>query len=492
MRRVSRTWIVGTAVVFASTQLGCWAALNREGDVDRTPVVNTGAGASIIYPGQSAPPHPGNYHPREAGYGQPQAGANPHNPHLPATPPSAAGAHVPQGAVAPGVAVPPPEYATAPGQTRRSGSGAAPGGGITMIGGAETEETRHVQVNEEPLWLKYVGLPFAVMAAPFKYGYEKVRGEPEPGPALPRNGDQPRPTHGPPAVDYETAQLQEMERQLAERGAPAPGAAPSQSLPPRAVAPATGGGSIADELARLRNRGAVQAPPRGAVQAPAPQITSRAPIPATTPRAAGPPTPRVSAEPQTVSGHVDRDGDGRTDHWIERENGAIVRERFDDNFDARPDKTVVYDPSSHEVIRIEEDTDHDGRLDAWTAFRNGQVVGRRVDESGDGHVDSWSSYQRGTITRLERDKDGDGFRDHIAFYEGGKLAREERDDDGDGRTDLVTHYDADEQVTRVEEDANGDGRMDVVSHYEGGRLTRRQVLDATVLDLESPRRQRTN
>ena len=42
----------------------------RERDIDRAPVVNHGAGATIIYPGQSAPPHPGNYHPREAGYGQ--------------------------------------------------------------------------------------------------------------------------------------------------------------------------------------------------------------------------------------------------------------------------------------------------------------------------------------------------------------------------------------------------------------------------------------
>ena len=70
MSRARRALALSTLAVTAAQSLGCWAIHNAERDVDRSPVVNTGAGATIIYPGQNAPMHPGNYHPREAGYGQ--------------------------------------------------------------------------------------------------------------------------------------------------------------------------------------------------------------------------------------------------------------------------------------------------------------------------------------------------------------------------------------------------------------------------------------
>ena len=479
----------------ASSALGCWAVAKRDGDLDRAPVVNTGAGATVIYPGQASPPHPGNYHPREAGYGQhlPQAGS-------PAPAASGAAAHLPPDAVASGAAQPPPEYGSRSGSGSRAGGG---GGGISMLGGAEQEIEKHISINEEPMWLKYAVLPFAVAAAPFKYGYDKIRGEPAPGPAVPRIGTQPRPElerqpqygdtgtsrAGPPQAttaatapsNYETARLQGLERELAQRSASTPprtAAAPHTATAPRtAAAPTAPGSSIADELALLRQRAAGPSGPT-----PAPQVAS---APRAQPQAAPlPRAPRIAPTPDAESGvgQVDRDGDGRTDHWIERRDGAVVSERFDDDFDTRPDRTLVYDPVTREVIRIEEDTDHDGRLDSWTSLRNGQVAGRRVDGDGDGQVDSWSHYRGGTITRMERDADGDGFRDLVAYYRDGRLDREERDDDADGMTDLIRYYDDGERVERVEEDADGDGEIDVISHYEGGRLTRREVLDASVLE----------
>src|SRR5258705_3155146 len=70
MPKARRALALATVTLSAAQSLGCWAIHNVEGDTDRAPVVNTGAGATIIYPGQSGPMHPGNYHPREAGYGQ--------------------------------------------------------------------------------------------------------------------------------------------------------------------------------------------------------------------------------------------------------------------------------------------------------------------------------------------------------------------------------------------------------------------------------------
>ena len=288
-----------------------------------------------------------------------------------------------------------------------------------------------------------------------------------PGPALPTNESQPRPElrPGPAPTDYETARLQDVERELAQRSAP--GAVPV-TTDAATRAPGAAGSSFAGELAALRRR-AAPAP------APAPVVTAATPAPAPAP------APAVAAAPSKATGQVDRNGDGRTDHWITRENGAITREEFDEDFDGRPDRTLIYDPTTHEVVQIEEDTNFDGKVDAWTALRGGQIVGRRTDDNGDGQIDGWSSYRNGVITRLERDTNGDGFRDHVAYYQDGRIVREERDDDGDGRTDMITYFDANERVVRVEEDANGDGQMDVVSYYEDGRLARREVLDTSVL-----------
>jgi hypothetical protein len=425
---------------------GCPAFHSVDRDVERTPVVNTGAGASIIYPGQSPPAHPGNQHPR-------------------ATPPGGG------------------QQSSSSGPTessQRSGSGAPGGaGGVTMIGGSAVEEERHQKIEESPRYWKYVTLPFAIVAAPFAYVYDAVKGEPEAGPEVPTASSQQQrnaPPAGPPPVDYETRQLEEMERELAERAGPSPAPSPTPvRRPPSAVprsqgAPTHSGGgfSIAEELAALQGgseaeRAGTQPEYTGAT-APAPrQVASVDPLAA-------------------ASGHVDRDGDGRIDHWIFRDRGQISRELFDEDFDGAPDRTLHYDLASHQVARIEEDNNRDGRADTWTALREGRVVGRRADANEDGQIDTWTFYREGVVTRIERDASGNGFRDHVAHYESGKLSREEKDDDGDGIPDLITHYDAQERVARVEEDANGDGHLDVVSHYEGGRLKSREVMDASLLD----------
>ena len=481
MPRARRALALTTVALTAAQSFGCWAIHNVDRDIDRSPVVNTGAGATIIYPGQSAPIHPGNYHPREAGYGQggtapgtAQTSTGPGGTRYAASgPPAPATSYpLPANTVAPGVAVPPPEYSS--GSANSSGATPQHGSGMAMLGGTEVEETQHVKITEEPKFLKYLALPFAVIAAPFKYGADKVAGAPEPAPPVPRNDTQPRPAVTPTApADYETVRLQDMERELAQRAAP--GGAPA-GPPAPAPTPRVSGSSFAGELAALRQRAnpAPTATPVATAPTPAP-ATDPAPAPVAV--ASAP----VAAAPSAATGQVDRNGDGRTDHWITRENGAIVREVFDEDFDGRPDRTLVYDATSHEVVQIEEDTNFDGKVDAWTALRGGQVIGRRTDDNGDGQVDGWSSYKGGVITRLERDANGDGFRDHVAYYQNGHLVREERDDDGDGRTDLISYYDANERVERTEEDSNGDGEMDVVSHYQDGRLTRREVLDASVL-----------
>jgi len=389
-----------TAVLLAAATLtpGCLYYGNQGRDVDRTPIVDTGVGATILMPGQSAPNFPG-------------------------------------GSATPGGSEPGASGSSSGGPGSAHSSGAPTGGGpISMIGGTRVDETRHARTHEEPVWLKYLTLPFAVAAAPFVAAKEAIQGEPEPGPEVPRV-DPPRPQAAarPPGTSYEEQQLDGLEQELDQRQAstasPRTGASPAQPSATRAP-------SIADELASLQ-RAPVEASARPTP--PAPESTQAAPrLP-------------TGSEP-IADGIVDRNQDGRVDLWIYREQGEIVRRVLDEDYDGAPD--------------------------SWIDYQEGEPVRRRADTNHDGAVDSWTFFRDGETTRHEQDTTGNGFRDRIGFYQAGKLVREELDTRGSGRADAIVYYDDREQIVRREEDTDHDGRIDVISHYEKGRLSRRELLDA--------------
>jgi hypothetical protein len=361
-----------------------------------------------------------------------------------------------------------------------------------MIGGAQRDELQHMEYREEPTWAKYVVLPFAVAAAPFKWAADRLRGERESGPEVPRaTPSAPHAAHRPPP-DYETRSLENLERELeaqqsraraATAGPRAPTAAHPGAPPGSSIAPGPAP-SIADELAALRRASAIQTSPQPQ-QTPPIRVASAHPTEASMTGAAPPraaQTARKAAVPsEPAHGIVDRNGDGHTDHWIYREAGEIVREVFDDDFDGRPDRTLLYDRKTHQVHRVEEDADRDGAFDSWTDYRDGSVVRRRADRDGDGVVDDWSYFTGGRVTRHEQDTTGDGFRDRVGTYRDGQLAREDLDRDGDGRLDRIIHYGQNEQIAKEEEDSDGDGQVDLISHYESGRLARRELLDPSLL-----------
>ena len=482
MRSVALALALATSLV----SLGCMSINKREHDVDRAPVVTTGAGATILYPGRSVPMPP-PVHPREVGAPVAPGASSGSTSGYPPSQPAPQGYPPQGGAPAPEAQASPPSGAPSYTPEYASSQPSSGGGGMTMLGGTSIEEDRHARIDEEPLYFKYLALPFAVVAAPFKYVYEKARGEHEPGPPVPtldKTAQPPQPSAAP--EDYETRRLEQMERELAQQ----PQAAPPQSaaLP---QAPATrpvgrsSGPSLADELSMLRQPAAPAIAAYAPGSAPAP-TQAPAPSAATAPPVASPPPSPAPARPTVpgvagASGEVDRNGDGRPDQWIFRANGDVTREVFDEDFDGRPDRTLIYDPASHEVVAIEEDSDHDGKIDTWTALQKGQVQRRRIDSDGDGQVDIWESYRDGQLVRIERDTNGDGFRDRISTYEHGRLVREDEDDDGDGRIEMSRYYDDSEKLSRVEEDTNGDGTIDVVSHYENGKLTSREILDPSML-----------
>jgi len=391
---------------------GCYFS-RRAVDMDRTPTVDTGMGAAVILPGETAP-------------------------------------HLPSGAAAPGGS-----QTTRSGphgsDARSQGSAQPSTGKLTQIGGTGIDEDRHESGKEEPLIFKWLTAPLGVIAAPFAWAASEARDEPEPGPPVPR-AQAPRAQPQPPPDDYETQNIRRMEEELAQRGAP--------SRPPETRARL----SIADELAALQ-------------RAPERPLEPVQPVRKPAERRIDEPVSAPSRDPGAVAdGIVDRDGDGRVDQWLYRQDGEVVRKLLDEDFDGRPETTLYYDPQSHQVTRVEEDTNGDGAIDTWTGYREGEILRRRVDGDGDAQVDTWTYYEHGAIARHEQDTTGDGFRDRIGLYDDGRLIRDQHDRDGDGHPDLTTHYDAQEQVVRREEDSDGDGNVDVIIHYENGRLARKELL----------------
>jgi hypothetical protein len=418
-------------------------------DGDHTPIANIGAGASIVYPGEGPMPMPGSVRP-----GADQQART-----------------------------------TAPGQS------SSPGGGIVFLGGVRSDVTVHKSTKEDPLLIKYLMAPVALVAAPIVLAKEAIMGEPEPGPPIPERQaptlyrSRGRPSAPPPQVtendDYETAALQNMEQEIASRRTAErriARSAPQRSAP-----------SIADELRALRSapelpyteteRAVAPPQPHSRMDSPQPRASSAGePLRGRSFRATPSPVSRNPGNPYpTAHGIVDRNEDGQIDQWIFRENGEISRQIFDENYDGQPDRTILFDPETHQPRRVEEDTRGDGVLDSWVDYHRGVIQRLRADSNGDGTVDTWSFYREGELVRHEQDTTGDGFRDAISFFSEGQRVREQRDTTGDGQLNTVLHFAGGDQLTRQEDDRDGDGNTDVISHYEGGRLKRREFLEASEL-----------
>ena len=104
--------------------------------------------------------------------------------------------------------------------------------------------------------------------------------------------------------------------------------------------------------------------------------------------------------------------DGAPDAWTHVENGTVVKQELDINFDGKVDAVYYYEWSGkvkEEVL----DTDYDGKMDNWRGYEDGSLVIDQLDSNQDGSVDLWFYVDRGKIIRLEKDTTGDGKPDTV-------------------------------------------------------------------------------
>ena len=444
---LSRFALSASLLAAAMYTSGCAA---KSSGLPNAPIFTTGASATILSPGQQAPPMPG--------YGQRTATS---------APGSASGSYSGVPGAAPGYGAPGQQSAHPSAQPQLTPTGQPPlGTDMAMLGGAVTIDTRNIRKRESALWSNPLFLPFAVVAWPFaklnqaltadrdarfrQRAFERI--EQQTGVEIPREAGMTDRASS--QLAAEQAQQQAMHQALlARQQGGTDGAAPAYaSGMPRSTL------SIADELTALR-------------QGSAPGAARRAPT-RPDPGAGAAPIPGAAAADEVE----DRAGDGRPDRWVYRSDGR-TRELLDEDGDGRPERTIYYEPGSDQIARIDEDTTGDGQIDSWTSYENGEIARRRADTNGDGEPDTWTFYQAGKISRHEQDSQGNGVRDRIDYYENGRLLRRTEDADGDGRPERITHFDAKGRPASLEEDSNGDGLIDVRSYYSGGKLVRRELLD---------------
>jgi hypothetical protein len=372
----------------------------------------------------------------------------------------------------PGESMPMPEPGDSPG---------CAGGYTSIAGGGVVDEGQKTTKTQPHPVVKAIAAPFAVLLFPFKLvaaGVGKLGELVNPKDEVPLDprlrSSQAKIAKADPQATHEEQQLSALERELEQRGGKTRSSSSGSTSGP-AVGAATGAEdnaaparpSIADELAALRGGSARVAPESEGAPALAAAVSSAPPVPARAP-AAGP-ADRV----------LDGDGDGRPDHWIDLSQGRPAREEFDDNGDGAPDRTVILDPASGQELRVEEDRNADGRPDVISEYKDGQLARVRRDTDFDGTPDAWSFYRNGQLTREEQDPDGDGLRNRVSIYQDGKLVSEREDRDGDGRVDRITRYDAQQRVVQRDEDQDGDGLVDARAYYAEGRLVRRELVSET-------------
>ncbi len=275
----------------------------------------------------------------------------------------------------------------------------------------------------------------------------------------------------------------------------------------------------------------------GREQKPAPEAATayENDLSGTSPRIAGL-APQDRILPEEIFDHSKQEIPPGT--WNNADRLRVIRLVLDADADGKPELIRFIDRDQGTLIRQESDRNYDGILDSWHQYEAGQLVTRVLDENDDGNPEVFETYRDGRVSLRELDRDDDGVRDVFYRYRGDSLVEErhdanndgtidlvmiyekrmrvrtEEDTDQDGQMDLWTRYVHDgplEKVGRIErdtkgggfadtfeifesqngetllarreQDLNGDGEIDVVSFYVGGKLVRRQIRDSDLVPL---------
>ncbi len=357
----------------------------------------------------------------------------------------------------PGETLPMPEPGETPG---------CQGGYTSIAGGGVIEEKQKTTKAEPHPVVKAISTPFVILLFPFKLvaaGFSKLGDVISPDDEVPLDprlrSQQARVANVDPQAQHEQEQLSALEQELERRGgkttrsASGPALETSSATPP---APARPRASIADELAALRG---------GSVGATPTPTTAAAPVPLAPPRPTASPAQADRVLDRDGDGQPDHwvylsqgrpareqfddNGDGRPDRSVLRDpaSGQEQRVEEDRNGDGIVDSIAEY--KDGQLARVRRDSDFDGSQDAWSFYRAGKLTREEQDPDGDGFRNRVVLYREGRLALERDDRDGDGRVDRLTRYDADeRVAQRDEDQDGDGLVDARAYYEAGRLVRR--------------------------------------------
>lgn len=115
---------------------------------------------------------------------------------------------------------------------------------------------------------------------------------------------------------------------------------------------------------------------------------------------------------------VDSNSDEDIDIWVEELEGGNVIISRDTNFDGKVDSKLEMDAKSLSIYE-ESDFDLDGAMDNFYYYENGIIIRQEVDSNYDNKIDVWVHIvnEGKTISRYEKDLDYDGVIDKVKDFE---------------------------------------------------------------------------
>ncbi|MFQ5696789.1 MAG: hypothetical protein ACE5IL_00705 [Myxococcota bacterium] len=132
---------------------------------------------------------------------------------------------------------------------------------------------------------------------------------------------------------------------------------------------------------------------------------------------------RYDAQGQLTRSAEDGDGDGRMESVTVYANGEPARRRSDSDGDGQVDSWSFF--AQGELVRREVDRDGDGFRDLVFYYSAGSLLREEADRNGDGRPDVVTRYRNGEKSEVDEDLDFDGTTDVKSYFQAGKLIRKE-------------------------------------------------------------------
>jgi hypothetical protein len=95
---------------------------------------------------------------------------------------------------------------------------------------------------------------------------------------------------------------------------------------------------------------------------------------------------------------IDTNNDGKTDdrYYYDPENGLLLREELDTNYDGKPDLWVIFEyntDTSMKQCTIQKDNNFDGKIDEWHYSNNKRkIIKIEKDQNFDGKIDFTKNF----------------------------------------------------------------------------------------------------